>query len=120
MKREDLLKEMKASVGTQDPIVFFEKMVDVFTLLFDKVEGLEREVAKAKLQSALAIEWEPRIAADMLAKEIEVLRKDKDTYFAEITALKKAYADDLVTQNYSTFCLFWLDVLGYHPFLEYK
>ena len=120
MKREDLLKDMKAAIGTQDPIVFFEKMVDVFVLLFDKIEKLEQETSKTKLQSALAIEWEPRIAADMLASKIEVLRKDKDTYFAEITAFKKAYAEDLVTQNYSQFCQFWIDTLGWHPFLDYK
>lgn len=120
MKREDLLKEMKASIGTQDPIVFFEKMVDVFGLLFDRIDGLEVEVAKANLQSALAIEWEPRIASNLISTEIEFLRKDKDTYFAEITALKKAYADDLITQSYSVFCQFWLDILGYHPFLNYK
>lgn len=120
MKREDVLKDMKASIGTQEPIVFFDKMVDVFMILFDKIDGLEREVAQARLQSSLAIEWEPRIAADMLAKQIDVLRKDKDTYFSEIASLKKAYAEDVVTQQYGTFCQFWLDVLGWHPFLDYK
>lgn len=119
MKREDLLKEMRESVGTKEPIVFFEKMVDVFTLLFDRIDRLESELRRVKTQAALAIEWEPRVAADMLVKQIEVLRQDKDTYFAEIDALKKAYADDLVTQNYHSFCEFWLNTLGWHPFLDY-
>jgi hypothetical protein len=120
MKREDVLQEMRASIGTQDPVVFFDKMIDVFSLLFDKLEALEEEVAQTKVQTALAIEWEPRIAADMLVSQIETLRQDKDTYFAEITALKKAYAEDLVTQSYSTFCNFWTETLGWHPFLSYN
>lgn len=120
MKREDLLKDMKSSVGTQEPVVFFEKMVDVFNLLFDKIDLLEKSLHNVKTQTALSIEWEPRIAADMLVKQIEILRQDKDTYFTELSTLKKAYAEDLVTQNYTAFCQFWLDTLGWHPFLDYK
>lgn|ERR1700723_403280 len=113
MKRADLLKEMKESIGTKDPIVFFEKMTDMFGLLFDHIDRLETH-------SALAIEWEPRVAADMLAKQIDVLRQDKDTYFVEITALKRAYAEDIITQNYNSFCVFWRETLGWHPFLDYR
>jgi hypothetical protein len=119
MKREDLLKEMKESIGTKDPVEFFAKMVDVFTLLFDKIESLEDDLAQVKVHSALAIQWEPKVAADMLTKQIEILRQDKDTYSAELTALKKAYAENQVTQNYETFCQFWIDTLGFHPFLGY-
>ena len=55
----------------------------------------------------------------MLIKEIEVLRNDKITYAEEISALKKAYAEGQVVQSYDTFCQFWVDTLGWHPFLEY-
>lgn len=119
MKRQDLLKEMKDAVGTQEPIVFFAKMIDVFNLMFDRIDQLENNLRQVKNHAALAIEWEPKVAASMIAKQIEALRQDKDTYFMEIEALKKAYADDIVTQNYTQFCQFWLDTLGWHPFLDY-
>jgi hypothetical protein len=118
MKREDLLKEMKDGVGTKDPVIFFDKMVDVFTLLFDRIDVLKNELSKVKLQSALAIQWEPKVAADMLDKQVEILRQDKDTYFQEITELKQAYIENKVTQNYHDFVKFWKDTLGFHPFLE--
>lgn len=120
MKREDLLKEMKDSVGEKEPIEFFAKMVDVFTLMFDRLDSLEKEVNLAKTHAALAIQWEPKVAANMLAERISVLRQDSNTYFSELEALKKAYAEDLVTRNYFSFCQFWQDTLGYHPFLDYK
>jgi len=120
MKREDVLKEMKAAVGIKEPIEFFTKMVDVFTMLFDRMDQLEEELLKVKTQSALSIQWEPRVAAMMLSDQIAKMRVDPDTYFTEIAALKKAYAEDRVTQNYSDFCRFWGDTLGYHPFLDYK
>lgn len=120
MNRDILLQEMKSCVGTQDPIVFFEKMVDVFGLLFDRIDELEVEVKKANLKAALAIQWEPKMASTMITTMIEDLRQDKDTYFDEIAALKKAFVEDKVTQNYSDFCIFWEDTLGWHPFLDYK
>jgi|SRR5579885_1314191 len=120
MNRKELLEEMRKSVGMQDPIVFFQKFTDVFTLLFDRIESLESELHRVKVQTALAIQWEPAVAADMLVKEIAVMRQDKDTYHAEITALKQAYAEDKVTQSYAEFVKFWQDTLGYHPFLDYK
>lgn len=120
MNRDIILQDMKASVGTQDPIIFFEKMVDVFTLLFDRLDELEVEVKKANLKAALAIQWEPKMASTMLTSMIEDLRQDKETYFDEIAALKKAFVEDKVTQNYSDFCVFWEDTLGWHPFLDYK
>lgn len=119
MDRKDLLKEMKDSVGTQDPIVFFAKMVDVFNLLFDRIDELEDQLGEANLKAALAIQWEPKLASGMISKMIEDLRQDKDTYQTEISELKKAYGEDRVTQNYHDFCQFWQDVLGYHPFLDY-
>jgi len=119
LKREEVLKEMKEAVGTKEPVEFFAKMVDMFSLLFDKIDGLESDVHRLKTHSALAIQWEPRVAADMLAKQIEILRQDKVTYFNELSALKKAYAEGKVTQSYTEFCQFWLDTLGWHPFLDY-
>lgn len=120
MDRATLLKEMRESVGQKEPVVFFEKMVDVFTMLFNRIDLLEAELAQTRNYAALAIQWEPRVASDMLARQIEFLRKDKELYANEITALKKAYTDDHVTQNYHAFCQFWTDTLGYHPFLDYN
>jgi hypothetical protein len=119
MKREDVLKDMKHMIGNKDPIEFFAKMVDAFDLLFDRLDEVEIELRKVKTNTALAINWEPRVASDMLAKQVDVLRQDKDTYFDELTKLKKAFAEDVVTQDYHTFCNFWLDTLGWHPFLDY-
>lgn len=119
MKREDVLKEMKESVGTKDPVEYFAKMTDVLNLLFDRIDSLESGINRVKTQSALAIKWDPGVASNMLAKQVEALRlRDKDAYFVEISALKKAFAEDEVTQNYDLFCTFWRDTLGWHPFLD--
>lgn len=120
MKREDLLKEMKAMVGNKDPIEFFSKMVDMFSLLFDRVDQLNSDLIAVRINSALAIQWEPKLASDMLAAQVDVLREDKETYFHELSSLKKAFAEDKVTQSYSDFCNFWQETLGFHPFLNYK
>lgn len=119
MNSKDLLKEMKDSVGTKDPVVFFEKMVSVFEVLFEKLDGLEKDMARVKTNSALAIQWEPKVASDMLTKQIDLLRQDRETYHAEISALKAAYATGTVVLSYDRFCNFWLDTLGWHPFLDY-
>lgn len=120
MKREDLLADMRKCCGTQEPVVFFEKMVDVFTLLFDRIDQLESDLSQVKTNSALGIQWEPREASTMLARQINILREDKETYFEELAALKKAFVEDRVTQNYMDFCNFWMDTLGWHPFLDYQ
>ena len=122
MNRDDLLKEMRDSIGTQAPIVFFEKMVDVMGLLFNRIDDLEKDLKETRMNAALAIQWEPKVASAMLSDQINVLRKDKDkdTYFEDITRLKKAFVEDRVTQNYQDFCSFWQEVLGWHPFLNYK
>jgi hypothetical protein len=120
MKRQDLLLEMKKCIGTQDPVVFFEKMTEVFGLLFDRIDQLQLDLNRVKTHSALAVQWEPRVASDMLARQINVLRQDKDIYFDEIELLKKAFAEDLVTQDYKRFCNFWTEALGWHPFLDYE
>lgn len=118
MKREDLLKEMKESVGNKEPVEFFTKMVDMFNILFDRLDYLEKDLHRVKTQSALSIQWEPKLASDLIAKQVETLRQNKETYFAEITVLKKAFQEDVVTQNYSDFCQFWITTLGWHPFLD--
>lgn len=120
MNRADLLNEMKNSVGNQDPIEFFKKLPDVFNMLFDRIDSLEAQLKQVRTQTALAVQWEPAVAADMLVKQIAFLRQDKETYFDEINKLMTAYAQDLVTQNYTDFVSFWKETLGYHPFLEYK
>lgn len=118
MNRESLLKEMRDSVGTKDPVEFFAKMTDVFGLLFDRIDVLEKNINRIKKHSALAIQWDPRMASELLAAQVNVLRQDKDVYFNEITALKTAFGEDKVTQSYAEFCQFWLDTLGSHPFLD--
>ena len=118
MKREDLLKEMKSSIGTKDPVEFFAKMVDVFDLMFNHIENLEKNISKLKKHSSLAIHWESKVAAQMLSDQVNVLRADKETYANEITALKKAFIENKVTQSYAEFCMFWEDTLGWHPFLD--
>lgn len=119
MKREEVLKEMKESIGTKDPIEYFAKLTDVLTLLFDKIDGLEKTVDRLTVHSALAIQWDPRLASDMITKEVKKLREaDKDTYATEILVLKEAWAADKVTQSYDEFCKFWKDTLGFHPFLD--
>lgn len=120
MKREDVLKEMREAVGTKEPVEFFAKMVDAFSLLFDRIDGLEKDLRRVKTHSALSIQWEPKVAGDMLSEQISILKQDSGTYFSELAELKKAYAEDRVTQNYHDFCQFWLETLGYHPFLDYK
>lgn len=119
MKREDLLKDMKDSIGTQAPVVFFEKMTDLLGLLFDRIDELEADVKRVSLQSALSIHWEPKLASTMISNMIEELRQDKDVYHEELFQLKKAFVEDRVTQEYKDFCTFWQEVLGWHPFLDY-
>jgi ATP-dependent helicase/DNAse subunit B len=119
MDRKTILKEMRDCVGAQSPVIFFDKMVDVFTLLFDRIDELEDQVKEANLKAALAIKWEPRLASGMITEMIDQLREDRDTYIEEISQLKKAFIENKVTQSYDEFCRFWQDVLGYHPFLDY-
>src|SRR5208282_3423057 len=93
-KHEYLLKYMKESIGTKDPIEFFDRMTDVFSLLFGRMDQVQKDLDRLKLHSALAINWEPKVAANMLAKQVHVLRQDKDVYTDEISAFKQAYAED--------------------------
>jgi hypothetical protein len=119
INKENLLQEMKDSIGTQDPIVFFQKMVDAFTLLFNRIDDLENQVKQAKVNAALAINWDSSIASDLIAKQIQVLRQNPDLYANEIKELKQFYAFKCYT-NSENFVSDWIRVLGYHPFLDYK
>lgn len=120
MDRQILLKEMEKCIGIQEPLVYFEKMTKLFAVMFDHIEALEKQISQLKNRTALAIQWEPKVASDMLSKEIAALKKaGKDIYAQEIAALQVAYAEDRITQEYADFCKFWQDTLGYHPFLDY-
>jgi len=119
MNRKDLIQEMKDSVGVKDPIVFFTKMTDLFDLLFDKIENLESENNSIRTLAALAIEWEPKLASNMLIGQINIMRADKQLYHNQISAFKEAYSENKVTKDYVTFVNFWTEILGWHPFLTY-
>lgn len=123
---QNIITEMRDSVGQKDPIEYFKTLTTAFEILFDylgaqekELQAIRSELQKVKTQSALAIHWEPKVAADMISKQIDVLRTDKDIYFNEISSFKKAYNEDVVTQNYCDFVSFWVSALGFHPFLEY-
>lgn len=118
MTKEDLIKEMRECVGKKEPIEFFNHMITVFDRLFDDIESLNKELQDLKTRSALSIQWEPRVAASMISDRITDMRGN-DLYKDEVAELKKAYSEDRVTQNYHDFCEFWVNTLGYHPFLDY-
>ena len=121
MNRNDLLNSMKQSIGSQEPIVFFDKMVDALNLLFNRIDDLESQIKDANLKVALAIHWEPKLASSLLSKMIDRMRKeDKETYAEQIVQLKKAFVDDKITHSYLSFCQFWEEVLGYHAFMSYE
>ena len=121
----DLIDKMNETIGTQKPIEYFKLLTKAIEMLIDDnivqrelIQEMRDELHRVKTQSALAIQWEPKVAADMLSKQIDIFRKDKETYFQELDLFKKAYTEDRVTQNYHDFCRFWVDTLGWHPFLE--
>lgn len=125
MNKEDVIKEMRESIGTKDPEVFFSKMVDLFSILFDKIDSLSSDLEKVQLNSTMAIHWDERLAMKMVDDEIQhmyITGKDKmlggNIYADEITFLKGVYLDRSPLKNYVEFCRFWQDTLGYHPFLE--
>lgn len=117
MNRNDILKEMKESIGTKDPIVYFDKFTDVLSLLFDEIEYNKQEAIKMKFLLALAIKWDPKVANNLLTIQINELRSNKDIYFDEISKLKKAFYENKITADYDSFCNFWQETLGWHPFL---
>jgi len=126
MNKEDLLKSMRESIGKEEPTIFFAKMVDAFTLLFQEISELKTLVNYDTACSALAIQWDSQVARQMLVDVVAKLRVDgkvpgtNDNAFSEeLTALKQAIAENKVTQNYNDFTFFWTSLLGYHPFVRY-
>lgn len=122
---KQVLQSLKDSVGSKEPIDYFKTLTTVFDILFEKLENqqkcldhLNNEISKIKTQTALSIHWESEVALNLISKQIDFLRKDKDTYYNEINQLKIAYTEGLVTKNYDDFVKFWIDTLGFHPFLE--
>jgi hypothetical protein len=117
---EKLILNLKESIGNKDPIEFFSMLVDAFDILFNKIDSLTKDNNKLRTFTALSIKWEPKIASDLLSKQIEILRQDKLTYHNEIHNLKAAYAEGKVVRSYDEFCSFWINELGWHPFLDYR
>jgi len=122
---QTIIDEMNAAVGIKEPVEYFKSLTVAFEILFDllkvqekHMQNMSAELNRVKMQSALAIQWEPKVASNMMSKQIDVLRADKETYFQELDAFKKAYTEDRVTQNYHDFCKFWSETLGFHPFLD--
>ena len=121
----DLVKKMEETIGTKEPIEYFSLLTQAVSMLLqqnnlqlDQIKSLRSELNRVKTQSALSIQWEPKVAANMMSNQIDILRNDKDTYFQELEAFKKAYTEDRVTQNYHDFVSFWTTTLGWHPFLD--
>jgi hypothetical protein len=121
----DLIHKMNETIGAKEPIEYFKFLTQAIEMLIDDnivqreiIQDMRAELHRVKTQSALAIQWEPRVAANMMSKQIDVLRQDKDTYFQELESFKKAFVEDRVTQNYHDFVKFWTETLGWHPFLE--
>ena len=121
MTSKNIFQEMRDMIGIQQPIEYFRKLTDVLQSLSEQVAKLSVDMERLKTNTALAIQWEPKVASNMLAEEIKKLREaDKEMYAAEISLLQQAYAGYRITQEYADFCNFWQATLGYHPFLEYK
>lgn len=124
MNKDDLLEDMRSSIGTKDPLVFFSCLVDVFDHLFNQIDDLKKELKSVQLNSTLAIQWDSKVAKNLIDEEIMVLRKigkqDDGTNFwePEIKALQETYMQGKNIDDYVSFCAFWQDLLGYHPFLE--
>lgn len=125
MNPKDVIKNMKESIGTKDPEVFFSHMTDMFVLLFDRLDSVQTELRRVQLNSTMAIQWDPRLALNMIDDEIHHMRttgKDPlqggNIYEDEIRILQTVYMNAPSLNNYSSFCKFWQDTLGYHPFLE--
>jgi hypothetical protein len=130
MNRKDLLKEMSETIGTKSPIIFFSKMVDVFNLLFNRIDDLEHQLKRVQINTVMTMHWEEKVALNMIADEIEFLRKagaqsnEINIYQSEIDELKHVFKHGITIYgngallDYTVFCQFWQELLGYHPFLE--
>ena len=120
----DLVDKMKQTIGTKEPIEYFDLLTQAVSMLLqqnilqlDQIKNLRAELNRVKTQSALSIQWEPKIALSMIEDKIAELRNQKDIYEYEINSLKDAYKEGKIIKSYNDFCYFWENVLGYHPFL---
>jgi len=121
MSKSVLIKEMKDCIAEKTPVEFFDKLTDVLEHLCNKIEKLESEVAKARITGALAIKWDSTFALAIIEDQIEFFRNSDPVFHKDkIDELKRAYKEDVVTQNYETFVSFWQDVVGVHPFMHYE
>lgn len=112
---------MKDCIAEKTPVEFFDKLTDVLEHLCNKIEKLESEVAKARITGALAIKWDSTFALAIIEDQIEFFRNSDPVFHKDkIDELKRAYKEDVVTQNYETFVSFWQDVVGVHPFMHYE
>ncbi len=121
MQKDVLIKEMRECIENKTPVDFFNKFTDALDHLFSEIEKLKSEVAKTRVTSALAIKWDSRFALSIIENQIEDLRSSNLVFYKpQIDELKKAYKEDIVTQSYDTFCGYWQDVMGVHPFMNYE
>jgi hypothetical protein len=118
MQYKQILKEMKESIGTRDPVEYFDKLTDCLSALFDEIEKLNESNYKFKQLTTLAIKWDPKVASELIIIETKKLSNNKEFYGDLINTLKEAYNANEVTQSYEEFCTFWQDTLGWHPFME--
>lgn len=124
MNRDDIIKEMKESIGTKEPTVFFSKMTDLLSTLFDRVDSLEKSLQKTQINTVMLMQWDKSVVANMIGEEMEFLRKNgkqadgTNMYQEEIDTLKDAFMFGQAIDNYASFVNFWKSLLGYHPFLE--
>ena len=120
--KKDLLNILKSSVGKEDPIVYFATLAEVIEQFSSSLESMESQLKLIERNSVLAIEWDAKVALDMILEQIEALRAspNREIYDDIILQLKTASVTPSITENYKQFCKFWLDTLGFHPFLNYK
>jgi hypothetical protein len=113
-----LIKEMKDSIGTKQPIVFFQAMTSVLESIVERLDNIEGRLEVITTQSSLGINWDPEIASEMLTSEIAKMREHKDIFSKELSSFKEAYTKGEVVKDYETFVKFWSDILGWHPFID--
>lgn len=117
-KEINLIKEMKNSIGVKEPVDFFHNMTDLLESMLNRLSDIEDKLKIVTTQSSLGINWDPKIASEMLVAEIEKMRANKEVFATELHAFKVAYGENEITKDYQTFVNFWVDTLGWHPFID--
>lgn len=128
-ERSALIKTMNDSIDTKDPIEFFKNLTMLLNEVCNKLDKLAVEVKQCKVHAALSIDWDPKLATDLIGKKLASLRssEDKDLYAPQID-VKRAYQIDELKRAYKyssfndakSFVEFWTKTLGHHPFLDYE